>query len=70
MSPMRASGKIGESFHLAKISSYSGTSEKGLSVLRTQYKKPLYKGQDFLPQTLLSMQFKPLKKENLSIKDN
>ena len=37
---------------------------------RTQYKKPLYKGQDFLPQIVLSMQFKPLKKENLSIKDN
>ena len=49
---------------------HSGTSEKRLSVLRIQYKKPLYKGQDFLPQTVLSIQFKPLKKENLSIKDN
>ena len=48
---------------------YSGTSEKGLSILRTQYKKPLYTGQDFLPQIVLSMQFKPLQKENLSIKD-
>ena len=32
--------------------------------------KPLHKGQDFMPQTVLSMQFKPLKKENLSTKDN
>ena len=49
---------------------YSGTSEKGLSVLRTQYKKPLYKGQAFLPQTAFPMQYKPLKKENLTIEDN
>ena len=39
---------------------YSGTSDKGLSVIRMQYKNPLYKGQDFLPQTILSVQFKVL----------
>ena len=36
---------------------YSETSDKGLSVLRTLYKKSLYKGQDFFPQTVLSIQF-------------
>ena len=44
---------------------YSGTSKKGLSVLKT-----LSRIRFLVSQFLLSMQFKPLKKENVSIKDN
>ena len=35
----------------------NGTSNKGHSILRTQYKKPLYKGQVFLTQTTTFLYF-------------
>ena len=36
---------------------YSGTSDSGLSQIRTQYDKPLYKGQDIRYQNTSSLQF-------------
>ena len=46
---------------------YSGTSLKGLSELRTQYKKPPQLGQVLQPQWYHANTFLPLKEENLYI---
>ena len=39
------------------IYQYSGTSDKGYTVLRTQYKKPPYRGQVFVTQITISLYF-------------
>ena len=53
---------------------YSGTSDKGHSVLRTQYKKPPYKGHVFVTQTTIFLYFLCTitlwKVGHLSINDN
>ena len=46
---------------------YSGNSLKGLSKLRTQYKKPPYLGQVLQSQWYHANTFLPLKEENLYI---
>ena len=48
---------------------YSGTSDSGLSQMRTQYNKPLYKGQDLQSQYNSYNTFEPPKEENLSTKN-
>ena len=52
------------------IYTYRGTSESGLSQIRTQYNKPLYKGHDLWSQyNSYNTLFEPLKEENHSTKD-
>ena len=52
---------------------YSGTSYSGLSLIRTQYNKPLYKGQDLRSHNMSSLivliHFEPPKEDNLLTKN-
>jgi hypothetical protein len=53
---------------------YSGTSDSGLSQIRTQYNKPLYKGQDLRSQNtytllIVLVHFGPPKEDNLLTKN-
>ena len=48
---------------------YSGPSDGGLSQIRTQYNKPLYKGHDLQSHEIHTIHFEPPKEESLSTKN-
>ena len=53
-----ASNPVAQVYIVSGTYMYSGTSDEGHSVLRTQYEKPLYKGHVFVTQiTILSMYY-------------